>query len=185
MKTILFLLAFFHQPIEWNAEYKLKWSDYQGYYDNSEVSASTCSEIIMTMSKDSSGGVIFDVKALFHPESSFISPTCSRSRYALEHEQLHFDITELYARELRTRLKPFQSTHNQDDVGIANWLYEFVVEEWNIEEDYYDAQTMHSQNKDAQFKWEADVHLRLKSSETNVNQSSPRLRTIRRQPRAY
>ncbi len=185
MKTLLFLLAFFHQPFEWTTAHQLQWSDYQGAYDGSGVSASTCSEIVMTMSKDSAGGAIFTVKSLFHPENSFISPNCSLSEYALGHERLHFDITELYARELRSKLAPLQHTHNQANIDVAGYFYEFVIGAWNLEEENYDAQTEHSQNEEKQLQWEKDVHSRLKNFKADVNESRSRLHTIRRQSGAH
>jgi hypothetical protein len=185
MKTILFILAFFHQPIAWDSVHKLQWDNYQGIYDGSGVSASSCTEIVMEESLDSAGGAIFTIKALFHPESSFISPSCSKSAYSLKHEQLHFDITELYARDLRAKLEPLQHTHLQANIDIARYYYEIVIEAWGLGQAAYDNQTMHSQNEENQLKWERFIHLRLKNFKANVNESSPRLRTIRRQQGAY
>lgn len=165
MKTLLFLFLFTNSPFQWESNHKLQWIDYQGVYDNSEASASTCTELYMDMKKDSSGGVVFNVKAIFHPESSFISPTCSKSKYALKHEQLHFDITEVYARQLRLLLHTMQHTKNQNNIKIAGYFYEFVKDEWNRAEDRYDLESLHSQNGFNQRKWERLIKEKLEKSQ--------------------
>lgn len=165
MKLFLFLLLFTNPSFTWEPSHKLQWSDYQGVYDNSEANASTCTELYMDMNKDSSGGVVFNVKAIFHPESSFISPTCSKSLYALRHEQLHFDITEVYARQLRLLLHTMQHTRNQANVKMAGYFYEFVKDAWNHAEEQYDLESIHSQNEINQQKWNKKIKEMLVKSQ--------------------
>jgi len=179
MKTILFLLIFIHQPFHWE-DHKLSWIDFEGVYDKSEASASSCTELYMDMNLDSIGGVVFNVKAIFHPESSFIAPFCSKSSRALKHEQLHFDITEVYARQLRILLAPLQHTHNQNSVQMSEYYYEFVSKQWNNTERDYDCETDHANKLVVQQMWEIRVANALIKPLKYANKSSPRLRKVRR-----
>lgn len=178
MKALLFALLFIHPIFEWDSSHKLKWSDFEGVYNGSEESASTCTEISMEMEMDSTGGVVFIVKAIFHPEKSFISPTCSRSEKALKHEQLHFDIAEVYARQLRLLLHTMQHTHNQANVTMAGHFYAWTQQAWNHAEDVYDLESEHSQNEIGQKKWETIIRDSLAKSTHYANKSDRWLRTV-------
>lgn len=175
MKALLIALLFITPAFEWDADRKLQWSDFEGVYDSSDVSASTCSEISMEMLKDKEGGAVFIVKAIFHPEKSFVSPTCSKSLKALQHEQLHFDITEVYARKLRTLLHTMQHTHNQANIEIAGYFYDINRKQWDHAQSQYDLESEHSENDEAQKQWERIVKIALNKSIEYGNKSNPGL----------
>lgn len=79
----------------------------------------------------------------------------------LSHEQLHFDITELYARKLRTRLASMKNPCDKSSVGSVyqaneNAFVEFVKQ--------YDIETSHGVNKQKQIEWESRIQNLISST---------------------
>ena len=74
----------------------------------------------------------------------------------LKHEQLHYDITELYTRKLRkafSEYTPVIKTLKKD----LEQIYNRVEQERQNTQDLYDKQTNHSINTKEQKKWEFNV----------------------------
>ncbi|MFC5048964.1 DUF922 domain-containing protein [Aquimarina hainanensis] len=94
---------------------KLDWSDFRGEPDwNSDFDAVVITGITYQWSYGKDEGEI----ALDYKVDSFCYPSQSwakigqRTDYLLNHEQLHFDISELHARILRKRLKDYKPGKN-------------------------------------------------------------------------
>jgi len=85
--------------------------------------------------------------------------------YVLKHEQLHFDITELYARKLR------QMMHETDFKKVKNIsaeiskMYNRVMADENKEQNKYDKDTEHGLNAAKQQVWSDDIAARLGAAE--------------------
>jgi predicted secreted Zn-dependent protease len=75
--------------------------------------------------------------------------------YMLQHEQTHFDITELYARILRKRLS--EEIKTIKDVKKISSIGREITKQWEIEQNTYDDETDHSINKETQAEWNANV----------------------------
>ncbi len=87
----------------------------------------------------------------------------SRNAYSLDHEQLHFDIGEAFARRLSVKLAEIQgrgSTPLQAREDLTRRLQQSleaaVHEMWELQE-RYDGETEHGQRKRKQKKWAAEV----------------------------
>ena len=105
--------------------------------------------------------VTAEVTNYFDPSKSWIKPNATNE--ILKHEQLHFDITEIYARELRKRIKALQNTFPDKDVvdmqiKAAFKQYARMMER---EQTRYDNETNHSIIVDMQKKWSDSVAIRL------------------------
>ena len=106
----LFSLCLFQDKdtMSWNHDYRLEWSDFKGEpKESSNVVAVTASGITFGFSTTKSETRLIDynytVKADFYPDQSW----CHKARVnnnILNHERLHFDITELHARKFRERI---------------------------------------------------------------------------------
>ena len=114
VRIVLLFLCFFciqndESVLSWDASYKLSWSDFKAKPNtNSSAVAITASGIIFGFSikqTDKNKVVSFttDVYAHFYPEQSWYKMKRANN-HILQHEQLHFDITELYARKFRYRI---------------------------------------------------------------------------------
>lgn len=116
------------------------------------------------------GQLVFSVEALFIKSKSYVT---EESDYVLKHEQLHFDISELYARKLRKMIadKDFKKVSNVNEV-IKN-MYNKVSQDCMREEEKYDNETNHGLNAARQQVWSDDIKKQLQEldaySNTEVN----------------
>ncbi len=106
-------------------------------------------------------GVTTEVTTFFDPTKSWIKPTATME--VLKHEQLHFDITEIYARELRKKIKMLQKS--SVDVDVLNAEIKLAFKQYarlmEKEQYRYDHETNHSIIVDMQKKWSDSVAIRL------------------------
>ena len=151
----LFLTVIITTPesIQWR---KLSWNDFNGSV-SSGAAASTATEISF-QTKEKGGRYYFTATALFAPKSSF---TTTKSEKTLRHEQLHFDITELFARKINKEIEKYQGGSYQD-CARAGVIYDSLCTLWDRMEEDYDRETEHSMNEGAQKRWENYVCGELK-----------------------
>lgn len=148
------------EPIPWSATRRLTAADFLGR-PNSALAASTASDIKATV-----GCLDFvfngSAQATFDPNNSWIRDPRHVTEALLRHEQLHFDITEIYARKMRQKMVAFKQTADCGKLQPAfNNLTKPVYAEWSREEARYDQQTNHGLNAAQQAAWEQQVQLKL------------------------
>jgi predicted secreted Zn-dependent protease len=93
------------------------------------------------------------------------------SDYLLAHEQLHFDITELFVRKLRKQLAEF----GNDCEGLSKHIEDYYnrnYKEFVAYQDRYDRETKHSLNKEKQQFWEEKVSRELKELKSYASLAS-------------
>ncbi len=122
MKTFgwLFLwinLSFINPPdrIEWSASRSLSWSDYvkkSTSFNNSKALAMTATSIEYTVYEKSNTPPVYVFKNYFEKKHSW---TITARKDVLKHEQLHFDISELYARKMRKEMKLLNQQKEKDN----------------------------------------------------------------------
>ena len=151
----------YETEIEWSTERKLTWDDFKGKPDiinNPNTLAMTHSgfgyESGITLFKD---GQIF-VQSVFMTNQSWVLPE-SKNDYILRHEQIHFDITEIYSRKLRKELADAKITSNNLYQAKAN--FESVFNEMRKRQERYDSETKRGDKKETQENWEAIVEIEL------------------------
>ena len=121
--------------IVWSGKNKLSWKDFSGVPDDPKVyvKASTASGIYMTRF----GGIRnyhYTVKSFFIKSKSW---TKVKDDYNLKHEQLHFDISELFARKLRKSIDSLNKIGIKDKIVFKN-KYKNVYLKMNNYQDKYD-----------------------------------------------
>jgi predicted secreted Zn-dependent protease len=85
----------------------------------------------------------------------------------LRHEQLHFDIFELYARKIRKYLSEYSNPQGMEQqMKKAVNLLIAEQEKVNLQ---YDTESVHSTNKPMQKKWESKVTEELKKNDAFAN----------------
>lgn len=163
MKTWFFLLIFvFTAPIlaqeneklRWNAEKPLSWNDFKASpKKHLPYKANTNSGISFSWNAtESSIGIElnYEIASNFYPFRSWVKEI-EEVEYLLGHEQLHFDITELYARKLR---KALQSYEPGDKIKKElDSIYSEIEKQRRQMQTQFDKETNHSINKEAEFKW--------------------------------
>ena len=140
----------------WDETTKLTWEDFKAEPNsNSDAVALTASGITFGYSVKTSGQRIVDfsttVEAHFYPNKSWYLKDKGNS-YILGHEQLHFDLTELYARKFREQLTLLKV--NQNLKAQMSRLHTAINEALNETQKRYDEQTHHSINVELQKQWE-------------------------------
>lgn len=162
MKNILICLFVFligsesnEDTIIWNADSKLTWADFKASPDKeSDAVALTASGITFGYSVQTTGKRIVEfstiVESHFYPNKSWYVKGKS-DVYILAHEQLHFDLTELYARKFREQVLKLRV--NQNVKKQLNKLHENINVELGAAQKKYDDETQHSINAVEQRKW--------------------------------
>jgi predicted secreted Zn-dependent protease len=83
--------------------------------------------------------------------------------YLLKHEQVHFDIAELYARKTRQAFLKYKLQHDKY-AHTDNWLrivYRENLRKMRRCERKYDRQTRHSRRKEMQQEWTTKILIQL------------------------
>ena len=145
--------------IYWSQDQQLSWNDFQGspQYQYEDISAITSSGIVHY--KGCKDGVInFKVRAYFEKTESWVKAEALTAHH-LEHEQIHFDITELYARKLRKLLSERQFQCGEE-AEFETFVAAFL-DNWEVEQRAYDIHTHHSMNKEEQKEWYYKIAMEL------------------------
>ncbi|HNB82378.1 MAG TPA: hypothetical protein PLP14_09790, partial [Chitinophagaceae bacterium] len=146
--------------ILWSIERKLEWRDFKGKRDQKVIdknhistaasetgdssrsfseAAAYCSHTIEFSARSNNDSIVFEIRNLFNPMASWSQTT---STYILNHEQRHFDLAEVIARQLRKKLYDsisYCSTKRQKEI-----VYEFLALD-NTQQLQYDSITRHSE----------------------------------------
>ena len=151
--------------IAWDASRKLTWNDFKAAPDlDSNAAALTASGLTFGYSVKTADKRIVNVKttveAHFYPNKSWYIKDKGDS-HILKHEQLHFDITELYARKFREQLShlPIHRTITKQ----MDKMHLDINEALNETQKRYDKETKHSLNRELQKQWEETIFKELKA----------------------
>jgi hypothetical protein len=147
--------------ILWNEYYKLGWHDFEG--KRSEDAIGDAGSVVQIKAKPYlvKNKIQYDVAALFVRHKSWVS---DKSEALLAHEQLHFDIAELYARKIREKISEL-SKRNVNDIKIYNAAIQELLEESNNLDMRYDTETLHGALVRKQEAWETKIKQQLRSLE--------------------
>lgn len=172
LKLLIYCITFFcfgtynasdNETMTWSQTQPLTWSDFKAKPNpNSHAVALTSSGITFGYSLKTSRGRIVSytvtVECLFYPNKSWYKKGKANA-YILSHEQLHFDITELYVRIFRSELAKLKV--NQNIKAQLKSLHKSVNDALDKTQKQYDAETNHSINSEAQKQWEAFIKKEL------------------------
>ncbi|XLS28184.1 DUF922 domain-containing protein [Flavobacteriaceae bacterium M23B6Z8] len=151
------------EVILWSDSYRLSWQDFKGAPDaNSDAAAVTASGISYEFNATVKGGEVlvdYKVNSYFYPQKSWYNKQLGDAQ-VLRHEQLHFNITELHTRKMRTILSRMKFTDNvRKEIKT---VYEATLKDLQQMQKQYDSETDYSRNPEMQKQWEAKVALLLK-----------------------
>jgi len=146
----------------WNAGRKLTWEDFKGIPDTSDkaAAASTASTLGYNYTYTPDTTFHFFTYAIFVKNYSWVKEGWDRTAYELNHEQRHFDITEIYARKLAMAFKRYKLNKND-----RKRIYDSLSTEWDKIQDLYDKETKHSINIEKQKEWDKKIDGLLKEYE--------------------
>ncbi len=149
--------------IIWSKDYRLNIKDFQKETtdENDEIFkiGGVCtSALAVEQIKDLQ---ILNVNAIFYKKSSFIEKNEEIEDVLLEHEQIHFDITELYARKFRKWL--FEMYNNEQNVNEELLLEKFNAfnEQHSNYQIKFDEELNYSIYDENQKKWQEKIKKEL------------------------
>lgn len=165
-KIVIILSLFFiaENPVamQWKENHKLSWEDFQGIPPKqSSFVASTESGIYFSYSTQNTNGEITlttSVTANFYPEKSWYIPKDVNEAILL-HEQGHFDISEIHARELRKKFASY--TFSENYKNELQSMYSETENNRNTMQNKYDKETNHSKILEKQKEWEVFIQKEL------------------------
>ncbi|TLP81886.1 DUF922 domain-containing protein [Maribacter sp. ACAM166] len=148
--------------VQWRPDVRLSWEDFIGTDPvGSSAAATTASGIsynFETFYEGDERKVHFNVHTYFYPEQSWYKPKFC-NEMTLLHEQLHFDITELYARKLREQLANTKFSENIKEE--VRKIYKVIIRQLNDFQNKYDSETDYSRNLTVQERWLDEIESAL------------------------
>ena len=158
----LFLLSFLPisaQKITWSKTNRLSWKDFRAPKDykqpkDSSVAFTNCGiTYLVSKSNNPKAKVEIHVKAVFDQSKSW-KKSDNPGNSVLEHEQLHFDIAEVYARKIRKMIgQKIVTTADFDSHFKKN--FDRLYSEYLDFQKKYDLETKNSRNFEKQSEYNA------------------------------
>ncbi len=145
--------------IIWSASDPLTWDDFQGKPDHRAHGIAALTYSIIEYKYHCEGDrLLYSVEAKFNKAKSWGREE-AKNEHILEHEQLHFDITELYARKLRGKLAQHQFACGEE--SLFEDYVNSLMDDWSHMQYKYDAETQFSMDEVMQHAWVSfiDAHL--------------------------
>lgn len=153
----------YETEIMWRQDRKLTWKDFKAkapLSSQKDVAALTfcgiryySSRVLLTSPAKIS------VANVFYCNKSWVRKS-QKKPSILRHEQLHFDLSEVYARKMRKALQEANLTGATLNT-IGNSIFQMTNQEYQIRQDQYDKETNHGINQEKQIEWNLIVRKEL------------------------
>ncbi|WP_228027874.1 DUF922 domain-containing protein [Costertonia aggregata] len=174
MKTRFFFIfliwTFFgfsqEKEVLWNSKKRLSWKDFKAAPPkNARAAATTASGITYEFSSTHKGAEVlveYEISTFFYPYKSWYQPNLAND-IILSHEQLHFDISELFARKMRKEMSRTKFTENVK--SEVRGIYRRILKELKDFQNMYDDDTNFSRNTENQLLWNKRIAEALQRQE--------------------
>jgi hypothetical protein len=177
MKSFIFVFSTFflivifsanlkaQELIAWSKDQKLKWSDYKAEPDTSIFAYALTSyrieiqpnEVLVDEYNNIKNYNTLTVITYFVPNLSWVY---RKDDYLLKHEQLHFDIAELYAQKINLEFEKLKAKKVADYDAYVE-VYNRLWTECRAFQKQYDKETNHGLLKEINDKWIEDISLQV------------------------
>ncbi|MEN8815918.1 MAG: DUF922 domain-containing protein [Nonlabens sp.] len=138
---------------------KLNWSDFKGVPPKNAIYfASVNSSLGYTFTSKTVDGKInveIKVECYFYPQLSWKRNLNENNPDLLDHEQLHWDISELYARKLRAAFQKY--VPQKDPKKEIDFIFRKFEKDRQQAQKSYDRETRHGVIKETQKSWESKI----------------------------
>lgn len=148
--------------ISWSPDTKLEWSDFKSrkkVTSGFSVAASTCGFGFDGMIRGHE--ILVNVYVRFYCNDSWKNPNYTMDD-VLQHEQLHFDICELYGRKFYHGIVKLRGDDQLTEKSLKD-LYDSLIKEYDAFQDLYDEETGHSTRTAKQDEWNENIVNQLNS----------------------
>lgn len=136
------------QRLYWDETPNLTWEDYKAAAPYNRIAAySYVGFSFNIVSLDSLSGLgRYEVRSFFIPDSSWVQPMLTHRIDLLEHEQLHFDLAELYASQIQEMVR-------NKSPRDAEEIYRAMLPLYRQRQSQYDSETKHGIRSEDQQYW--------------------------------
>lgn len=134
---------------------ELTWDDFKGRGPSKTPYVALTSSAIKMNFSGTGNSLNFSIATIFDPKESWKKK--GADDYVLKHEQVHFDITEYYARLLRKELQETKFKKRETLSSEVQKIYAALYKDCGKFQDLYDKETDHSKKKEEQFRWNDKV----------------------------
>ncbi len=161
--------------IDWQSNTKLKYSDFKAnkkWNQGNTVASSYCG--FGYSITDNNGEISGSIFVRFYDEKSWFNPDLEESdkvNYILKHEQLHFDICELFGRKLYKEVLLLIELNKLNQRSI-NRVQSKLEKQYSDYQKKYDKETSHSINVEEQLMWNTKIKHELASLSNYSNYNS-------------
>jgi len=141
----------------WSKKDTLQFSDFRGKYIDDGFSATSVIAL-----KVSNIGLLKDmitILPIFNFEKSTFFNV--KSKYVLKHEQVHFDISELFTRKIRKELIEYYRRTYDININFSYKIYDDYLIKYHDFEKKYDFETKHGQIIEKQIEWNNKIKKEL------------------------
>lgn len=146
--------------VSWSVNRRLSWEDFKGLPDENNPHHALTAANLAVNANCKNQGFTYEVKCVFLPTESWSKN--KKSQKLLEHEQLHFDLTEVHARLLRKELQHLNCANLKEKL---NGTVSSAFTKWKAEQDAFDAASKHGLNAEEERLWASNVARRLQALE--------------------
>jgi len=137
------------QFIEWSAASRLSWNDYLAKPSSSSDAAAITSTALGLEYHVRNNILTYKITCRFSKTRSWGK---YKTDYILEHEQGHFDITEIYARKLDDAIREYNFNPKKFKTDLDQ-IYKEIMDEKEEVQNRYDLETDFSRNPEKQAEW--------------------------------
>jgi hypothetical protein len=152
--------------LPWDSTAPLVWTQFRGQPQPAYFTAAQTSSAVTYQVGCLGPETRFAVLATFSTTDSWVRPDIPKDSIAspqiLRHERTHFDLTEVFARELRRALATTPGLC-PTNLGGARQLFDSLRTVSNALHSRYDEETAHGTRVDSQAAWSARVRAHLDS----------------------
>ncbi|HTQ26824.1 MAG TPA: DUF922 domain-containing protein [Puia sp.] len=145
--------------IDWSPERKLVWSDFRARPVTGTRVAALSGTSIKVDFEFTDESMRYHIRCQFDRERSWGRV---KTAYILSHEQLHFDIAELYARKLNKALSMYRHFGRENEKEVDE-VYQHVMRVYRDEQEEYDQETDFSIDRAEQARWSKKISAELKA----------------------
>jgi hypothetical protein len=143
-----------NNEIFWSRNYPLTWTYFKGRCSDSSRSAISSLGLKLKYSLSKTNRLKnFDVVSIFSKKRSCVIDT---AEYILNHEQGHFDLTEVIARQWRRELDLLKKNKKRAEKKVLELQSSFNSRHLQIQTEY-DDETIHGSYLPGQIKWDSII----------------------------
>lgn len=156
-----FLLFGDGNKIQWSPEKQLVWKDFKG---DPKLSSKHGAISNIGLSYDyktlKNGDIQLTIIANFYKKDSWVKPN-DKTESLLAHENLHFDIAEIYIRKMRKAIMDNGTVSTKNVNKVFREIYQNNKKQYDERQFLYDTETNHSKIEQEQNRWSKIVSQEL------------------------